>query len=166
MTRLVHPLLLAALLLPAAAHARNSLVTSLPGLSPAEVAALAGAKVKDTRRLYQKTRAPARRLRKLAAKTGIDRARVSELAGLADLCRRSGVTPRIARLLQLADAGSLGRLARQEADALLARATTINDTQRVTEHPPTRAQLAGWIKDAKRLKPEDWEQLRAWASVR
>jgi len=158
--------MLVLVLLPLQAAARNSLVTSMPGVSGEEASALRQAGVKDTRRLYQRTRGDARRLLRLARKTGLARERLAHLAGLADLCRLYRVTPRIAELLARAGVRSLSDLSRQDAAALAARTTTINEAERLTEHPPTERQLAGWIRDAGRLKPEDWEQLRAWARVR
>ena len=131
-----------------------------------EAAALAAAGVEDPRRLYQRTYEGARNLARLARKAGLPRARVEELAGLADLCRLYRVTPRIATLLARAGVRSLRDLSRQDAAALLAETTEINETERVTDFPPTERMLAGWIRDARRTKPEDWEQLKAWASVR
>lgn len=159
-------LLTGALLLPAAASARNSLVTSLPGVSAEDAAALSAAGVRDTRRLYQKTRAPSRRLERLVRKTGLPQERLERLATLADLCRLYRITPRIAEVLRLAGVGSLADLARRDAAELFARTNEIARGRRITEHPPTRAQLAGWTKDAARVKPNDWEQLRGWATVR
>jgi len=159
-------LLLGLSLLPVGAAARNSLVTSLPGVGADEAAALAAAGVEDTRRLYQRTHEGARKIGRLARRSGLPQERIRHLATLADLCRLYRMTPRIALLLARAGVGSMKELSRQDAAELAATMTTINAAERVTDFPPTERMLAGWIRDARRTKPEVWEQLKAWTNVR
>ena len=135
---------------------------------PAEaIESLAAAKIKDTRRLYQKTHKGADQRAALAARIGLDRALVDRLSGVADLCRLYKVTPRVAHLMNPAGVPSVEALAKHPAPGQLTEEIArIDQARRVTENLPTKREVAGWIKDAKVLKPEDWEQTRKWASIR
>ena len=155
------------LLAPGPAQARNSLVIAIPDLSETGRTALAEAKIKDTRRLYQRTRKGGAAKAAVAGATGLSAGEVDRLAAVADLCRLYKVTPRVAHLMNLAGVSSIQALGRQpNAEHLLNEITRINMSRRVTENLPTAREVAGWIKDAKVLKPEDWEQTRKWASIR
>lgn len=155
------------ILTPRPAQARNSLVIAIPNLTPEAAAALSEAKIKDTRRLYQKTLPAKGQRAAFVTKTGLSKAQVDRLAAVSDLCRLYKVTPAVAHLLNLSGVSSIKALAGQPDPGNLANEITrINMSRRVTENLPTKREVAGWITDAKVLKPEDWEQTRKWASIR
>lgn len=159
-------LLIGKLALVPGASAKNSLIKSLVRVSADEIKALKKAKIKDTRRLYQKTYKSPKALKTLQGKTRISLTRLASLAGVADLCRLYKVTPRVAQLLLLAGIPSMVELAKQDAEDISKRITAINEAQKLTRNLPSTADLRGWIRDARVLQPEDWEQSRKAASVR
>jgi predicted flap endonuclease-1-like 5' DNA nuclease len=146
-------------------EARNSLMTSVFDATPDEGMRLRRAKVKDTRRLYQKTYKSPESVARLARKAGIAPERLARLAAISDLSRLWRVTPRVASLMVDAGVTSMGELARRDPEALGQRVAALNAQSKKTMNLPGRAELAGWIKDARRLLPEDWEQRRSSASI-
>ena len=152
---------------PGVAHARNSLVVAIPDVSAQAQRALSDAKIKDTRGLYQKSRKGAEHRAKLATRTGLPQGQVDRLAAIADLCRLYKVTPRVAHLMNESGVSSIQALAgHPDAGALTEELAAMNKSRPVTENLPTKREVAGWMKDAKVLKSEDWEQTRKWASIR
>ena len=138
---------------------------SIPDLPDADRTALLDGKIKDTRRPYQKTYKGADQRATLATKLGVPAGSVDRLATVADLCRLYKVTPRVAQLMYIAGIRSVKTLSGRTAEALTEEIARINDSRHVTENLPTQGEVAGWIKDAKVLKSEDWEQTRKWASI-
>jgi predicted flap endonuclease-1-like 5' DNA nuclease len=89
----------------------------------------------------------------LAAKTGIDEARLLKWVNLCDLCRISGVSTQYSELLEAAGVDTVKELRNRNADNLASKIQEINGEKRLVRQPPNLKSVSKWIQQAKELDP-------------
>lgn len=119
-------------------------------ISQSETDLLKKAGVLTTLALLDQVKTPAQRKR-LAAKTGLDQARVDALARHVDLLRIDGIGPTMVRLLDAAGVRHSRALGAESAAALLARMTSVNAGVKIANVLPPEGQVAAWVAAAKQL---------------
>jgi predicted flap endonuclease-1-like 5' DNA nuclease len=133
------------------AHASHYAVADVPRLVPAaDVAKLQKAGVETTEQLLDKA-AKAKDRKALAKASGLAPGALLDLARRCDLLRVKGVGSEMVLLLEAAGVKTTADLAKAQAAALLATATSANGTKKITEKMPTEPQLADWIGQAQKL---------------
>jgi predicted flap endonuclease-1-like 5' DNA nuclease len=133
------------------ARASHYAVADVPRLVPAEdVAKLHKAGVDTTEQLLDKA-AKAKDRKALAKASGLKPAALLDLARRCDLLRLKGVGSEMVLLLEAAGVKTTAELAKAQAPALLASATTANAAKKITEKMPTEPQISDWIAQAGKL---------------
>ncbi|MBW2734453.1 MAG: DUF4332 domain-containing protein [Deltaproteobacteria bacterium] len=120
-------------------------------LPKAAVTKLAKTAIHDTDGLLSKGASKTKRV-KLAKDTGLGLAQLTSWVFMADLVRVKGVGPQMARLLEAAKVPTVAKLRRQGAGSLFKRMMEVNKTQKISDNPPSKSQVAHWIRLARKLK--------------
>ena len=125
-------------------------VKELKGMTDAVLSALTDKSITDNEALVTAAASPAER-KALAADCGCEPADILALANRADLARVKGVSGVYSDLLEHAGVDTIKELATRRADNLHAKLIETNDSMGLTERPPTAAQVADWVEQAKAL---------------
>jgi predicted flap endonuclease-1-like 5' DNA nuclease len=125
-------------------------VKDLRGATEAIVAKLKEKGISNNEKLLSAAAAPAQR-RELAAQCGCDAKDILELANRADLARIKGISGVYSDLLETAGVDTVKELATRRPDNLHAKIISTNDTEKLTQRPPTIAAVKSWIEQAKEL---------------
>jgi predicted flap endonuclease-1-like 5' DNA nuclease len=133
------------------ARASHYAVGDVPRLvTSTEVEKLKKAGVETTEQLLDKA-AKTKDRKALAKTSGLKPAELLDLARRCDLLRLKGVGSEMVLLLEAAGVKTTAELAKAKAGALLATATTVNGTKKITEKMPTEPQIVDWIAQAQKL---------------
>lgn len=125
-------------------------VIGIEGVGPAYAAKLDAAGVATTEALL-KVAASAKGREELAAKTGIDHAKLLEWVNRADLFRIKGVGEEYSDLLEAAGVDSPAELAHRKAENLYAKMVELNTAKKLVRKLPTESQVADWIEQSKKM---------------
>ena len=91
--------------------------------------------------------------RRLAKETGLSESDMLSWVNRADLLRIIGVGSEYADLLEVAGVDTIRELRRRNPERLLEAMTQLNLRKRLVRRLPTEGMVAGWIGEAKDLKP-------------
>lgn len=126
-------------------------IIDIEGIGPAYAEKLTDAGVRTTDGLLLAAGAPKGRA-ELAARIGVDEARVLEWVNRADLMRVHGVGSEYSDLLEAAGVDSPLELARRNATNLRAAMAEINASKKLVRQLPSEAVVTRWIDHAKTLE--------------
>ncbi len=87
----------------------------------------------------------------IAEKTGISEASILQWVNHVDLFRVRGIGPEYADLLEQAGVDTVTELATRNANNLHQKIVAANETEKLVHKPPTLAQVANWIDQARKL---------------
>jgi predicted flap endonuclease-1-like 5' DNA nuclease len=87
----------------------------------------------------------------LAAKAGIDEAKILEWVNRADLYRIKGIGSEYSDLLEAAGVDTVVELAKRLPANLLAKMTEVNTEKKLVRRLPVESQVKEWIEQAKAL---------------
>jgi hypothetical protein len=90
--------------------------------------------------------------KKLARSTGISEKLILEWANLADLMRVSGIGEEFSDMLEDIGVDTVVELSKRRADSLYPKIKKYVKESRLVRRAPSKAQIAGWIKNAKGLE--------------
>ena len=134
-----------------AARASHYAVADVPRLiTPPQVEKLHKGNVETTEQLLDKA-AKSKDRKALAKATGLKGPELLDLVRRCDLLRIKGVGSEMVLLLEAAGVKSTADLLNKEAGPLTEAMLAANKTAKISEKPPTEAQLADWIAQAKKL---------------
>jgi len=125
-------------------------IVDIEGIGDATAAKLKEAGVGTVEKLLE-TGATAKGRKELAAKAGIDEAKILKWVNHADLFRIKGVASEYAELLEAAGVDSPAELAHRAAANLFAKMTEVNTAKKLVRKLPTETQVAGWVEQSKKL---------------
>ncbi len=125
-------------------------ISDVEGIGPKFGAKLEEAGVKSVESLLEAGATPKGR-KDLAAKTGIDDAKILEWVNRADLARLKGVGSEYADLLEMAGVDTVPEIANRKPENLLEKMTEINSSKKLVRKLPTLTQVEDWVKQAKAL---------------
>jgi predicted flap endonuclease-1-like 5' DNA nuclease len=125
-------------------------LTEIEGIGPAYAAALENAGVSSIEQLLKKGGSPKGRAA-LAEASGMSAKRILGWVNRADLARIKGVGSEYADLLEFAGVDTVPELAQRNAKNLHAQMLAVNEERKLVRNPPTQAQVADWIEQAKQL---------------
>ena len=125
-------------------------VKDLKGITESIVDALKARDIADNERFVEAAAAPAQR-KKLAEACGCDAKVILQLANRADLARVKGVSGVYSDLLEHAGVDTVKELATRKPENLHAKLGETNDALKLTERPPSAAQVEDWVAQAKSL---------------
>jgi predicted flap endonuclease-1-like 5' DNA nuclease len=123
---------------------------AFPGVEEDCVTRLTAAAIKNSRHLFNQTRAAGRQA-DLSQQTGIALQALNELIALSDLVRISGVGPVFARMLYDADVNSTTALAQAQAAPLYSQLYDLNKARTYTKAAFTEKDVAYCIELAQKL---------------
>ncbi len=90
--------------------------------------------------------------KKLAKSLGVSEKKILEWVNRADLFRIPGVGEEYSDLLEQAGVDTVVELAKRNPDNLYEALLKINEKKKLVRRLPTKNQVAGWIRSAKKLK--------------
>ncbi len=90
--------------------------------------------------------------RKLAKSLGISEKRILGWINRADLFRIPGVGEEYSSLLEQVGVDTVAELSKRSPDNLYEALLKINEKKKLVRRLPTKNQVAGWIRSAKKLK--------------
>jgi predicted flap endonuclease-1-like 5' DNA nuclease len=125
-------------------------VKDLKGITDSIVEALKAKGIVDNDRFVEAAASPAQR-KELADACGCDAKAILQLANRADLARIKGVSGVYSDLLEHAGVDTVKELATRKPDNLHAKLSETNDALKLTERPPSAAQVEDWVAQAKSL---------------
>jgi predicted flap endonuclease-1-like 5' DNA nuclease len=126
-------------------------IEKLKGMTPA-LAAKFKARGLDTAEKFFDAVLTAKRREELAAKTGVRRQVILELANRADLARIKGIAGVYGDLLEEAGVDTVRELKGRTAENLHAKLLAVNTAKRLTPKPPTLKNVQTWISLARRRR--------------
>jgi predicted flap endonuclease-1-like 5' DNA nuclease len=121
------------------------------GIGPAYAAKLQAAGITKTEILLEKGATPQGR-KALEEQTGISHGLILEWVNHVDLFRIKGVASEYSDLLEEAGVDTVVELGRRVAENLYQKMLEVNGQKKLVRRPPTKAQVAGWIEQAKKLE--------------
>jgi predicted flap endonuclease-1-like 5' DNA nuclease len=127
-------------------------IKSIEGIGPAYAEALAKAGIKTTEELLEAAASKKGR-QALAEKTDLSEKRILEWTNRADLMRVRGVGEEYSDLLEAAGVDTVKELRNRNPDNLYAALLAVNDEKHLVRRPPSKNEVASWVKFAKTLKP-------------
>jgi predicted flap endonuclease-1-like 5' DNA nuclease len=89
--------------------------------------------------------------RDIVRKSGLSRAKILQWVNHVDLIRVKGVGSEYADLLEAAGVDTIPELAQRKAARLYEKLAEVNRTKKLVRKLPGERQVAGWIKQAKKL---------------
>jgi len=125
-------------------------IMDVEGIGPVYAEKLQVAGVTKTELLLEQGAMPKGR-KELAEKTGIAESKILEWVNHVDLYRIKGVASEYSDLLEEAGVDTVVELARRVADNLYQKMLEVNAEKKLVRRPPTKAQVADWIEQAKKL---------------
>ena len=130
--------------------ARTTPVVKIRGITPELAEKLREQKIMNTQQLLQVGCSPEDRS-KLAKRLGADPDALLEILNRADLDRVAGIGAAYSNLLEEAGVDTVKELSKRVPANLHAKIMEINNEKKITTHPPTLAQVEGWVAEAKKL---------------
>jgi predicted flap endonuclease-1-like 5' DNA nuclease len=125
-------------------------VKQLKGVTDTMLGVLGEKSIKDNVGLVEAAATPAAR-KALAAECGCETSELLELVNRADLARINGVSGVYSDLLEEAGVDTVKELAMRRPDNLHAKLIQTNEAAKLTQRPPTAAQVEDWVEQAKAL---------------
>jgi predicted flap endonuclease-1-like 5' DNA nuclease len=125
-------------------------IDEIEGVGAAFAAKLREAGVATTEALLERGGTPQGRA-SLAQATGIGAQSLLRWVNHADLYRIKGVAAEMSELLEAAGVDSVPELAQRVAANLYQRMSELNQQKQLVRRPPTEAQVAAWIDEARVL---------------
>ena len=125
-------------------------LVDVEGIGETYAAKLIGAGVGTTAALLDRGATPKGR-KEIAEKAGISDKLILEWVNHVDLFRIRGVASEYADLLEEAGVDTVPELAHRVAEHLYKKILEVNGQKKLVRRPPTQAQVADWIEQAKKL---------------
>jgi predicted flap endonuclease-1-like 5' DNA nuclease len=122
----------------------------IEGIGPVYAEKLRGAGIRSVEALTKAGATPAGR-KEIAAKSGLSDSKVLEWVNHADLFRIKGVAEEYADLLEAAGVGTVKELGEWDPATLLTALVQTNRSKKLVRRLATQAQVADWVRQAKRL---------------
>lgn len=130
--------------------ARTTSVGKIRGITTDLANKLKGHQIGNAAALL-KAGATAEERNKLAKSIGADPKALLELLNRADLDRVGGIGAAYSNLLEEAGVDTVKELSKRVAANLHAKIVEVNNSKKITTHPPTLAQVEKWVEEAKKL---------------
>lgn len=128
----------------------NYKIDQVEGIGPVLGEKFIKAGIKTTDALLSASRTKAMR-KDLAAKTGIDEAKILKFANHVDLFRVYGVGGQYAELLEASGVDTVKELANRKPDNLVAKMEEVNATEKLVRRVPPLKSVEKWVTAAKEL---------------
>jgi len=125
-------------------------IVDVEGIGPVYAAKLQEAGITKTEILLEKGATPQGR-KAIEEQTGISHSLILEWVNHVDLYRIKGVASEYSDLLEEAGVDTVVELARRVAENLYQKMIEVNAEKKLVRRPPTQAQVADWIEQAKKL---------------
>jgi len=125
-------------------------IVDVEGIGPVYAAKLQEAGITKTEILLEKGATPQGR-KAIEEQTGISHSLILEWVNHVDLYRIKGVASEYSDLLEEAGVDTVVELARRVAENLYQKMLEVNAEKKLVRRPPTQAQVADWIEQAKKL---------------
>jgi len=125
-------------------------IEDVEGIGPAYAAKLQAAGIVRTEILLEKGATPQGR-KAIEEQTGISHSLILEWVNHVDLYRIKGVASEYSDLLEEAGVDTVVELSRRAAENLYQKMLEVNAEKKLVRRPPTKAQVADWIEQAKKL---------------
>ena len=125
-------------------------IQDVEGIGPVYAAKLQEAGIVRTEILLEKGATPQGR-KAIEEQTGISHGLILEWVNHVDLYRIKGVASEYSDLLEEAGVDTVVELSHRAADNLYQKMLEVNAEKKVVRRPPTKAQVADWIEQAKKL---------------
>ena len=125
-------------------------IMDVEGIGPTYAAKLVAAGITKTEILLEKGATPQGR-KAIEEQTGISHGLILEWVNHVDLYRIKGVASEYSDLLEEAGVDTVVELARRVAENLYQKMLEVNADKKLVRRPPTQAQVADWIEQAKKL---------------
>lgn len=125
-------------------------IIDIEGIGPAYAEKLKAVGISSTAALLKQGASPQSR-QEIAAKTGIGDSLILRWVNHADLFRIKGVAGQYSELLEAAGVDSVKELAQRNPKNLLETLVQVNAEKKCVRRPPTAAQVASWVAQAKKL---------------
>jgi predicted flap endonuclease-1-like 5' DNA nuclease len=125
-------------------------IEAIEGVGPVYAAKLREAGIASVETLLKKGATPQGR-KAIETATGISHTYILEWVNHADLYRIKGVASEYSDLLEEAGVDTVVELAQRNAKNLYEKILEVNKAQELVRRPPTAAQVASWIEQAKAL---------------
>jgi predicted flap endonuclease-1-like 5' DNA nuclease len=125
-------------------------IADVEGIGPAYAKKLQKAGIRSTASLLKKGATPGGR-KAIAEKTGLSPALILEWVNHVDLYRIKGVGSEYSDLLEEAGVDTVPELAQRNAANLTKEMVAANKKKKLVRKLPSERQIAGWIKQAKKL---------------
>jgi predicted flap endonuclease-1-like 5' DNA nuclease len=125
-------------------------IVDVEGIGPVYAAKLVAAGITKTEVLLEKGATPQGR-KAIEEQTGISHGLILEWVNHVDLYRIKGVASEYSDLLEEAGVDTVVELAHRVAPNLYQKMLEVNAEKKLVRRPPTEAQVADWIEQAKKL---------------
>lgn len=125
-------------------------LTMIEGVGEVYAEKLREAGVATTEALLEKG-ATAKGRKELVETTGLSPKLILKWVNRVDLFRVKGVGEEYADLLEIAGVDTVPELAQRNAENLYAKLLEVNEERKLVRRPPTQAQVADWVEQAKDL---------------
>jgi predicted flap endonuclease-1-like 5' DNA nuclease len=125
-------------------------IIDIEGIGPVYAEKLKLAGITTVQALLKKGATPEGR-QELAEKTGIGDALILQWVNHADLFRITGVGSEYSDLLEAAGVDTIPELAQRKPEHLYKKLGEVNQDKKLVRRLPAPAQVAGWVKQAKKL---------------
>lgn len=125
-------------------------IVDVEGIGPVYAAKLVAAGITKTEVLLEKGATPQGR-KAIEEQTGISHGLILEWVNHVDLYRIKGVASEYSDLLEEAGVDTVVELAHRVAANLYQKMLEVNAEKKLVRRPPTEAQVADWIEQAKKL---------------
>lgn len=122
----------------------------IEGIGPAYAEKLAAAGYKSVENFLQAGSSPKGR-KEIAAKSGLNEAKILEWVNRADLFRVKGVGTQYGDLLESAGVDTVVELSKRKAENLTKKMAEVNAEKKLVRQLPSEKQVAAWIEHAKTL---------------
>ena len=125
-------------------------IEDVEGIGPVYAVKLQEAGIVKTEILLEKGATPQGR-KAIEEQTGISHGLILEWVNHVDLYRIKGVASEYSDLLEEAGVDTVVELSHRVADNLYQKMLEVNAEKKLVRRPPTKAQVADWIEQAKKL---------------
>ncbi len=125
-------------------------LNALIGMTPELEQKLKEEGIGNSDQLLEAAKTPRQR-NALAKQVGVAARDILELANRADLARVKGIGSAYSNLLEKAGVDTVKELATRRPDNLHKKIMEINEQEGLVKQPPSQAQVATWVEEAKQL---------------